>query len=110
MVPPLAGNAAIAWEGRLRTDLTWRARLDLATADSFASQFNPDITGYVRTPARATLDLTMGLGGKGWDLTLTLRNVLDSSAAAQVQRNAFDERQIYGAIPRTISLDFTHDF
>lgn len=110
MVPPLAANAAIALEGDVNPQIAWRARVDVAAAGSFASQFNEDIVGYVRTPARATLDLTTGLGGKDWNLTLGLRNLLNSRAAAQVQRNAYDERQIYGAVPRTISLDFTREF
>jgi outer membrane receptor protein involved in Fe transport len=57
-----------------------------------------------RTPPRFQLDLYAQLQRGGWSMRLGIDNLLDSASPTRVLSNAFGERQIYGARPRTMTL------
>lgn len=105
-IPVLSGSLGLSSEAQVRQNLTGWARLDVIGASGFASQFNTLQSGYARTPGRITMDVALGAEHREWDASLVLRNLLDNRAPAQILANSLGERQLYGATPRTIMLEF----
>ncbi|TYC86900.1 hypothetical protein [Novosphingobium sp. BW1] len=55
--------------------------------------------------ARASLDVAVGVKRGGWDLSLSLRNALDTHHPEQVLATSLDARQVFAPRPRTLGLE-----
>ncbi|QVM83006.1 TonB-dependent receptor domain-containing protein [Novosphingobium decolorationis] len=105
MIPRLAASLGLAYERRLASGTTLWGRLDAVASSGFASQFNTLQSSYARTLARASLDLAAGVERGGWDLSLSLRNALDTHRPEQVLATSLGARQVFAPRPRTLALE-----
>ena len=109
-IPVLAGTVGLAYERQIGPTSTLWARIDTIASSGFSSQFNELQSGYAHTPARATIDFAIGTDHRAWDLSLVVRNALDDRTPSQITTSSSGRRQLYGATPRTISLEFGRTF
>jgi len=103
-VPRLAGNASLAWSGRVADRMRLDAPLDVLGRGAHASQFDPAIAGYARTPAQVQLDGHVVMEHTRWSLSLTMRKLLNERRPDQILVTGLGERQSFGPYPRAILL------
>jgi len=86
------------------------ARLDFSFVGSMISGFNRTDIFFERTPSRSQTDLELQFEGGSWNAGIAVRNLQNSQSPVRILSNSSGRGQVYGSLPRTVSVNLGYRF